>query len=95
MKSTDNPIRWCQHGVGVMPADSFDSNAAQTTGISRAAHGQRIVQRINLYSQHIVRASDSRDLIAKIAIWRAFPSKNSLNAAPALEFDSFGMILLL
>ena len=33
----DNPIRWRQHGVRVIPADSLDSNTAQTPGVSRTA----------------------------------------------------------
>ena len=37
LNDEDNPIRWRQHGVRVIPADSLDSNTAQTPGVSRAA----------------------------------------------------------
>jgi uncharacterized RmlC-like cupin family protein len=35
--NNENPIRWRQHGVRVIPADSLDTNTAQTPGMSRAA----------------------------------------------------------
>ena len=37
MNSPDQPRQWCQHGVRVIPANSLDSNTAQTLGMSRAA----------------------------------------------------------
>jgi uncharacterized RmlC-like cupin family protein len=38
MAERDDPkIKWRQHGVRVIPADSLDSNTAQTPGMSRAA----------------------------------------------------------
>ena len=37
LNDEDNPIRWRQHGVRVIPADSLDSITAQTPGVSRAA----------------------------------------------------------
>ena len=35
--SSDEPIKWRQHGVRVIPANSVDSNTPQTPGMSRAA----------------------------------------------------------
>ena len=37
MTDTDKPMQWRQHGVRVIPANSLDSNTAQTPGMSRAA----------------------------------------------------------
>ena len=35
--NNDQPIKWRQHGVRVIPANSLDSNTPQTPGMSRAA----------------------------------------------------------
>ena len=35
--NSDEPIKWRQHGVRVIPANSLDNNTPQTPGMSRAA----------------------------------------------------------
>ena len=37
MTTPDKPMQWRLHGVRVIPANSLDSNTAQTPGMSRAA----------------------------------------------------------